>query len=169
MCSVASNSLQPRGLKPTRPLCPWNFPFQENSYLGFSRQARILEWVAISSSRESSWPRDQTCVSCVSALAGRFFTTAPPGKHGHTETSLVLCPSPSHTQTHRALFPRAHSPAAVHTEKLCQKLMTLSILKYTPQIETRDSNRYLYTSIHCSTIHKSRNVENSSVYQQMNG
>ena len=33
-------------------------------------QARILEWVAISSSRGSSWPRDQTCVSCV---AGRFF------------------------------------------------------------------------------------------------
>ena len=27
-------------------------------------QPRILEWVAISSSRESSWSRDQTCVSC---------------------------------------------------------------------------------------------------------
>ena len=34
-------------------------------------QARILERVAISSSRESSWRRDRTCVSCV---AGRFFT-----------------------------------------------------------------------------------------------
>ena len=28
-------------------------------------QARILEWIAISSSRGSSWPRDQTCISCV--------------------------------------------------------------------------------------------------------
>ena len=28
-------------------------------------QARILEWVAISSSRGSSRPRDQTCVSCM--------------------------------------------------------------------------------------------------------
>ena len=28
-------------------------------------QARILEWVAISSSRESSQPRDQTHVSCI--------------------------------------------------------------------------------------------------------
>ena len=28
-------------------------------------QARILEWVAISLSRESSWPRDQTCISCI--------------------------------------------------------------------------------------------------------
>ena len=40
-------------------------------------QARILEWVVISSSRGSSWPRDWTWVSC---LACRFFTTEPPGK-----------------------------------------------------------------------------------------
>ena len=31
-------------------------------------QARILEWVVISSSRGSSWPRDWTCVSCVSCI-----------------------------------------------------------------------------------------------------
>ena len=40
-------------------------------------QARVLEWVTISFSRESSWPRDWTCISC---LSGRFFTTEPPGK-----------------------------------------------------------------------------------------
>ena len=40
-------------------------------------QAGILEWVAISFSRISSWPRGQTWVSCI---AGRVFTTAPPGK-----------------------------------------------------------------------------------------
>ena len=34
-------------------------------------QARILEWVAISFSRESSWSGDQTYVSCI---AGRLFT-----------------------------------------------------------------------------------------------
>ena len=34
-------------------------------------QARILEWIAIPSSRASSWPRDPTQVSCI---AGRFFT-----------------------------------------------------------------------------------------------
>ena len=34
-------------------------------------QARILEWVAISSFKGSSWPWDQTWVSCI---AGRFFT-----------------------------------------------------------------------------------------------
>ena len=35
--------------------------------MGFSRQA-LLEWVAISSSRGSSLPRDQTYVSCVSCI-----------------------------------------------------------------------------------------------------
>ena len=34
-------------------------------------QARIVEWVAISFSRGSSWPRDQTQVSCI---AGGCFT-----------------------------------------------------------------------------------------------
>ena len=36
-------------------------------------QARILKWVAISYSRGSSWPRDQTCVSRGSCFAGGFF------------------------------------------------------------------------------------------------
>ena len=40
-------------------------------------QVRILEWVAIPFSMGSSRPRNRTCVSC---LAGRFFTTEPPGK-----------------------------------------------------------------------------------------
>ena len=40
-------------------------------------QARILEWVAMPSSRGSSWPRDPTCASCVSGIAGCFFTTKP--------------------------------------------------------------------------------------------
>ena len=31
-------------------------------------QVRILEWVAMPSSRGFSWPRDQTCISCVSCI-----------------------------------------------------------------------------------------------------
>ena len=42
----------------------------DSSVHGIS-QARILEWVAISFSRGSSWPRDQTLVSCI---ASGFFT-----------------------------------------------------------------------------------------------
>ena len=40
-------------------------------------QARILEWVAISFSRGSCWPRGWTHISCI---AGRFFTTELMGK-----------------------------------------------------------------------------------------
>ena len=35
------------------------------SYVHGIFQAGILEWVAISSSRRSSWLRDRTCVSCI--------------------------------------------------------------------------------------------------------
>ena len=38
-------------------------------------QARTLEWVAMPSSRGSSQPRDRTCISY---LAGGFFTAEPP-------------------------------------------------------------------------------------------
>ena len=43
---------------------------------------RVLEWVAMPSSRGSSQPRDQTWISCIfSYIASRFFTTElPPGK-----------------------------------------------------------------------------------------
>ena len=34
-------------------------------------QARILEWLALPYSKDSSWPRDQTCISCA---AGGFLT-----------------------------------------------------------------------------------------------
>ena len=40
-------------------------------------QARILEWVAISTSRRSSWPRDQTQVT---ALQADFLLSKPQGK-----------------------------------------------------------------------------------------
>ena len=43
-----------------------------SSVLGVS-PARILEWVAISSSRGSSRPRDQICVSRVSCIVGRHY------------------------------------------------------------------------------------------------
>ena len=59
-CSVVSNSLRPHRLQSARLL----------SVHGIL-QARILEWVAMPSSRESSRPRDQTRVSCIT---GRLFT-----------------------------------------------------------------------------------------------
>ena len=53
----------------------WTIAHQVPLFMRFPRQ-ELLEWVAISSSRGSSWPRDPTRVSCI---AGGFFTTEPPG------------------------------------------------------------------------------------------
>ena len=43
-------------------------------------QARALEWGAVSSSRGSSQPRDQTRISRGSWTARGFFAAEPPGK-----------------------------------------------------------------------------------------
>ena len=40
-------------------------------------QARIMEWVVISFSKESSQPKDQTWVSGIFCIAGRFFAAEP--------------------------------------------------------------------------------------------
>ena len=49
---------------------PWTVAHQALLSMGVL-QARILEWVAMPSSRGSSQPKDQTLVSCI---AGGFFT-----------------------------------------------------------------------------------------------
>ena len=59
-CSVVSDSLRPHG----------EYSPPGSSVHGVF-QARILESVAISFSRTSSWPSDWTCVSCI---IGRHFT-----------------------------------------------------------------------------------------------
>ena len=58
--SVMFNSLQTPGLKPTRLLCPWDFP------------GRILEWVAVSFSRGSFQPQHQTHISFISCIGERI-------------------------------------------------------------------------------------------------
>ena len=59
-CSVLSNSWDPMDCSPP------------GSSVHRILQVRILEWVAISFSKGSSWPRGWTQVSCI---AGRFFLT----------------------------------------------------------------------------------------------
>ena len=64
-CSVMSDSCDPMDCSPP------------GSSVHEIILARIVDWVAISFSRESSWLRDQNQVSC---LAARLFTTVPHGK-----------------------------------------------------------------------------------------
>ena len=72
-CSVVSDSLWPHGLYSPPGL----------SVHGIL-QARILEWVAIPSSRGSSWPSDGIWVSCVSYIGCQVFTMC------HLESSLLV-------------------------------------------------------------------------------
>ena len=64
--------MRAQSLQPYPTLCdPVDHSLPVSSVHGIF-QASILEWVAMHSSRGSSWPRDHTCVSCI---AGRFFAT----------------------------------------------------------------------------------------------
>ena len=77
-------------------LCPTLKFYGSCSLTGYSvhgnLQARILKWVALPSSRGSSQPRDQTCISCLLHWQGGFFTTflAPPGKPKETITKCNI-------------------------------------------------------------------------------
>ena len=68
-----------QGIFPTQELNP-GLPYCRQILYCLSHQGSpwILEWVAYPFSRGSSWPRDQTGVSC---MAGRFFTSWATNKH----------------------------------------------------------------------------------------
>ena len=59
-------------------------------------QARVLEWVAISFSRRSSWPRDWTRVSHMVGIVGRHFTVWATREDQKGNTGVNILPVPSH-------------------------------------------------------------------------
>ena len=65
-------SLQPRGLQPSRFLCPWDSLGKNTGGVTWDHLQEIFS--------TQGW----NCVSCSSCIAGRFFTTEPPGKLLHT-------------------------------------------------------------------------------------
>ena len=67
--------MYPKSLQLCPTLCnpvDWSPP---GSFIHGILQARILEWVAISFSRGSSWPRDWTQVSCISGRRFNLWAT----------------------------------------------------------------------------------------------
>ena len=76
-------------------------------------QGRILEWVAFTSSRGSSQPRDRTCVSCVSYTAGGFFTAWA------TEEALSQSPNVTDTCLQWALSSMLRINICIFRVQLC--------------------------------------------------
>ena len=99
--SVVSDSLWPHGLEPIRFLRPWNF------------QARVPEWVAISFSRESSWPKDRTRVS----LQVDTLPSEPPDKRRQCLPTPGAWPEPL-----GGALGRGSSEATPHSEKFLSAL-----------------------------------------------
>jgi len=88
-------------------------------------QARILELVATSSFRASSWPRDQTCVFCISFTAGRFFTHRAIGEEIEIQTVWV---------THPKSFYFLSMFSAIHTDYIA--LICSQIHRFYPVFST---------------------------------
>ena len=93
----------------------WTVTCQAPLSMGFSRQ-EYWSGLPFSSSRRSSQPRDRTQVS---GIAGRFFTTKPPGKPlwGNRLVTVVACVCAKSLQSCLALCdPMDYSPpgSSVH-------------------------------------------------------
>ena len=72
-----------QGILPTQQLNPgFQHGRQINYQLSHKESPRILEWVAYPISRGSSWPRNQTRVSCI---AGDSLPTELEGKHSQSQ------------------------------------------------------------------------------------
>ena len=81
--------------QPSPTLCnPMDFCPPGSSVHGII-QARILEWVAISSCRRSSWPRDPTHLSCIGRQILYYWATWEAHRNASVQFSLVTqsCPT----------------------------------------------------------------------------
>ena len=115
---------------------PINYSLPSSSVHGIL-QARILEWVAISFSRGSSWPRNRTQVSCI---AGRYFTilaivcvSGLPS--GHFSLCIVASWLPHLVQSVGCLYLHFEDPyfrlqSLLEGSLLCVEFWSLFILRY---------------------------------------
>ena len=88
-------------------------------------QARILEWIATPSSRGSSRPRDRTCVSCI---AGRFFTTASPEWYSSRLKTLSVTLSHPESQAALTSYPERPPPCNPEPSFGCQSVTGVPVL-----------------------------------------
>ena len=112
----------------TRLLCPWGI-----------LQARILEWVAIPSSRVSSQPRDQTCVPHISGIGWQVLYHQC--HLGSPHKYITLTGSRAHSDFPQqnictCLLPRKPSTTLFPIGKLLQTSVMCSLRSFTNNIST---------------------------------
>ena len=84
-------------------------------------QAGILEWVAMSYSRRSSWPRDETDVSCVSCFGRWILYHSTTGLLGISVRLITQCPTLQSNGLQQARLPCPSS-----APRACSDLWPLS-------------------------------------------
>ena len=100
-------------------------------------QARILEWVAVSFSRGSFWPWNQTQVSCI---AGRFFT------HWATQEAQGTWGNIKGFQTHTWHWPfMLHHP----TSSPCYHLQMCTQISCSEMFRDKGPHKTLTPDVHC--------------------
>ena len=93
-------------------------------------QARILEWVAISYSRGSSWPRDQAPILCISCIGRQILN------HCATKNSIAV------------------------PQKLKNRIYYLAtpLWVYTPKNSKQGLELFMHTRVYSSIIHNSQEL-----------
>ena len=128
-----------------------------SSVLGIS-QARVLEWVAISSSRGSSWPGIEPMSP---ALASRFFTTEPPGKslkHGNVHLSFssvqscpTLCDPMNHSTTGLPVHHQLPEVTQTHVHRVSDAIQpSLPLSSPYPPDPNASQHQNLFYWVNCS-------------------
>ena len=115
-------------------------------------QARILEWVAISSSRGSSRPRDQTCVSCIGRRVLYHWATSVQFSSVQFSCSVVSDSLRLHEQQHArpphpSLTPGVH-PNPCPLSRWCHPTISSSVVPFSSCPQSFPASRSFQMSQH---------------------
>ena len=109
-------------------------------------QTRILGWVAITSSRGFSQPRNQTCISC------KFFTTEPLGKapfYSPTNNQCIFQFLHIPTNLYQCLFYYSHPACMLSHFSHVQIFLTLWIVARQAPLSMGFSSQEYWSGLPC--------------------
>ena len=101
------------------------------------RQARMLEWVAMSSFRGFSQPRDGTCIFCGSCTAGGFLTLS------HQGSPVYFIRAIKHVYVLIPIFQFIEPSLFLHLVYLCLFCIYVSLFQHTIYVESRKLSSWI--------------------------